>query len=117
MEANSQKKQKKELKPKKTSLIYYLAGGVLTEKFITKQAPLFITAIILVLLYIGNRYSCQQKINEIAALKVTLRNLQYESLSLSSELTEHIKRSPVEELVKQMNLDLKVPNTPAVRIK
>ena len=117
MEAKEgQKRQKRELKTKKTSLIYYLAGGVLTEEFIVKQAPLFITVILLVFLYIGNGYSCQQKINDIAEMKRTLRNLQYESLAISSKLTEHIKRSQVEELVEKMNLDLKMPNTPAIKI-
>ena len=111
------KRQKKELKPGKSSLIYYLAGGVLTEGFIVKHALTIFLAVVLVFVYIANRYSCQQKINEIASLKDTLRSLQYESLSLSSELTGHIKRSQVEELVKQMNLELKMPNKPAVKVK
>ena len=114
---NTQKRQTKELKTRKRSLIYYLAGGVLTEGFITKQGPLILVVIVLLFLYISNGYSCQQKINEIAVLKKELRDLQYESLSISSKLTEHIKRSQVEELVKTMNLDLQMPNTPAIKIK
>jgi hypothetical protein len=111
------KKQKKELKSKKTSLIYFLAGGILTEEFIIKQIPMFIAIVVVVFMYIGNRYSCHQKINEITVLKDSLQTLEYQSLFLSAEITEHKKRSQLEVMVEQMGLDLKMLNTPTIEIK
>ena len=111
------KKQKKELTSKKTSLIYYLAGGILSEEFIIKQIPMFIAIVAVVFLYIGNRYSCHQKINEITVLKDSLQALEYHSLYLSAELTEHKKRSQLEVMIEQMGLDLKMSNTPTIEIK
>ena len=111
------KKQRKELKAKKTSLIYYLSGGILSEKFIAKQGKLFALIIVLLIFSVSNRYTCQQKITEIENLKAKLLDLQFESLSISSELTRHIKRSQVEEMVLQKGLDLKTPNSPIIKIE
>lgn len=116
-EEQKTKKQRKELKAKKSSLIYYLAGELLSEEFIAKQSRLFLLVIALIIFNISNRYSCLQKISEIESLKTQLQDLRYESLSVSSELTQHIKRSQVEELVLQNNLDIKTSNIPAVEIK
>ena len=111
------KKQKKELKLRKTSLIHYLAGGILTEKFIVKLTPMFFAIVVIIVIYIANRYSCHQKINEITVLKDSLQTLEYQSLFLSAELTEHKKRSQIEVMVEQMGLDLKMSNTPTIEIK
>ena len=111
------KKQRKELKARKTSLIYYLSGGILSEEFIAKQGKLFAVIIVLLIFSVSNRYTCQQKITEIERLKDSLQDLRYESLSVSSELTSRIKRSQVEEMVLEKGLELKTPNAPVIKIK
>ena len=111
------KKQRKELKARKTSLIYYLSGGILSEEFIAKQGKLFAVIIVLLIFSVSNRYTCQQKITEIENLKAQLQDLHYESLSISSELTSHIKRSQVEDMVMQRGLELKTPNSPIIKIE
>lgn len=119
METEEQKikRPRRVLKAKKSSLIYYLAGELLSEEFIAKQSRLFLLIITLIIFNISNRYSCLQKISEIESLKVQLQDLRYESLSVSSELTEHIKRSQVEDMVLQNNLEIKTSNIPAIEIK
>ena len=111
------KKQRRELDTGKKSLIYYLSGGVLSEKFIAKQGWLFALIVVLLIFNVSNRYSCQQKITKIDRLKDSLKDLQYESLSISAEFTKHIKRSQVEETVLKKGTKLKTPNSPIIKIE
>ena len=65
------------------------------------------------IIYISNRYSCQQDLIEIDQLQKDLQNAKYKTLSVSSELTEKCRESHVLELLKN-NEDsvLKIPNQP-----
>ena len=53
--------------------------------------------IVMCLLYVGNRYACQQQMIEGTHLADTLLDRRYKALTLSGQLKEMTRRSSVEE--------------------
>ena len=60
------------------------AGNILTRKNLTSQWKLILLFIFLAFFYIGNRYSCEQKIAEIDRLQKRLTDVKFEALTRSS---------------------------------
>lgn len=110
MEEKQHRRTKK--KEKRFSLLYILGGGILKEDFIVRHTRMLVLIVILIFFFIGNRYSCMQKLKEIDRLQQQLRDVRFEALSISSELTGNSRQSQVEALIEQNKLDLEVAKTP-----
>lgn len=110
MEEKQRKRKKK--KEKRLSLLYVLGGGILKEDFITKHTSMLVLIVVLVFFFIGNRYSCMQKLKEIDRLQQELKDVRFEALSISSELTGNSRQSQVELLIEQQGVELEVAKTP-----
>ena len=84
-----------------------LGGDILTTQTVLLLITLF------VIIYISNRYSCQQDLIMIDKLQKELKDAKYKALSSSSQLTERSRESKVLEIL-QNNKDsvLKIPNQP-----
>ena len=95
-----------------------LGGDILTTQTMRRQIWLFLLITFFVVLYISNRYSCQQDLIEIDKLQKELQAAKYKALSTSSQLTEKSRESRVLELL-QANNDslLKIPSQPAYIIQ
>ena len=93
MEENGQHKKTRK-KEKRLSFWYILGGGVLAFFFI------------------GNRYTCMQKLREIDRLQQQLRDVRFEALSISSELTGNSRQSQIELLIEEQGIDLEGAKTP-----
>ena len=95
------------------SLRKILGGDILNTSFVRRQVPLLMLISLLVVIYIANRYSCQQDIIQIDALQKELRDAKYKALSSDSKLTEESRQSNVLEMLKN-NKDstLKMPTQP-----
>jgi len=94
------------------------AGNVLTKKNLTKQWKLILLLIFIAFCYIGNRYSCEQRIAEIDKLQKRLTDVKFEALTRSSDLMEMGKQSQVHKLMKSKNITtLMESTTPPYRIK
>ena len=104
-------------KSKKNTFSKVLGGDILTEEFVTKQFKLIILVVFLILVFITNNYSCMKKQTEIENLKSQLKNLKYENLVISTELTTHSRQSQIEELLKAKEIDLSASKTPAFEIR
>ena len=89
------------------SLRKILGGDILNTSFMRQQVLLFLLISLFMVIYIANRYSCQQDIIEIDALQ------KYKALSSDSKLTEESRQSNVLEMLKN-NKDstLKMPTQP-----
>ena len=70
-----------------------ILGGEVLVHLMRKQANLIILIMILVILYIDNRYSSQQEMIEIDRLKKELIDTKYDALTISSELTKAASRA------------------------
>ena len=97
---------------KHISIWYILGGGILKEDFIVKHTSMVVLVICLIFFAITNRYTCDQKLNEIDRLQQQLRDVRFEALSISSELTGNSRQSQVELLIEEQGIDLEGAKTP-----
>ena len=105
--------------PKETPHITWrsILGGEVLVHLMKKQANLIILIVILVILYIDNRYSSQQEMIEIDRLKNELIDTNYDALTISSELTEKSRQSRIEEYISSEGTPLETASTPPYLIK
>jgi hypothetical protein len=99
-------------KQRRLSFVYILGGGLLKEDFFSRHIKKIGFAVILTLLFIGNRYYCLIKMREIAYLQQELSEIKLEALAVSVELSEYSRHSMVEELVKKQQINLEGAKTP-----
>ena len=97
--------------------MYILGGGILKENFIVKHTKMIVLIVVLFFFYISNRYTCMIKIREIDSLQEQLRDLKYEALSISAQLTSNTRPSQIEDLVKRQGLGLEKAKTPPYRLR
>ena len=79
--------------------------GISNEVLINRWRSIAVF-MILVLIYISNRYTCQQKIAEIGSLEKQLTDIRYEALTLSSELMGSSRQSQVQALIESKVISL-----------
>ena len=77
-----------------------LGGDILNTSTIRHQIWLFLLIAFILLIYISNRYSCQQDLIEIDKLKRELQDARYKALSTSSRITEKSRESNVLNMLK-----------------
>lgn len=109
---DAEKQQKRKKKESRFSLLYILGGGILKEDFIVRHTRMIVLVVILVFFFIGNRYTCMQKLREIDRLQQELRDVRFEALSISSELTGHSRQSQVELLIEEQGIELETAKNP-----
>ena len=90
-----------------------LGGDFLTAEVIRKQIGVIILVAFITMIYVSNRYSCQQDMLKIEELKEELKDAKYKALASTSELTEMCRESNVLEMLKD-NEDsvLQIPTQP-----
>ncbi len=97
----------------KFSLRKILGGDILNAAIIRRQVWLILLIVFFMVIYVSNRYSCQQDIIEIDKLHQQLTEAKYKALSSQSELTEVSRESNVLDMLKN-NKDsvLKIASQP-----
>lgn len=102
---------------KLSSLKSILGGDILATSFLKRQTKLLILIMFLTVLYIDNRYNCQQELIEIDKLKKELTDVKYNALTRSSELMEKSRQSKIEEYIATQNSELQQPTNRPFLIK
>lgn len=97
------------IKEIKRNVMHVLSGTVLTENFFVKNTHFIFVVFIIMVLYISNRYSCISKMDKIESLRRELKDVKYESLTISSELTGISRQSQVQTLIQKNGLNLIAP--------
>lgn len=97
--------------------MHVLGGTILTEDFFLKNTRFMLVVFVIMVLYISNRYSCISKMAEIESLKKELKDVKYESLTISSDLMGVSRQTQVQTLVDQNDLKLETPSEPAYKIE
>lgn len=96
--------------PTLTKILY---GDILYTSFIRKQIGVLLLITFFIIIYISNRYNCQQDLIEIDRLTKELKDAKYKALSSSSQLTEKSRESRVLEMLRTTNdSTLHMPNQP-----
>lgn len=95
-----------------------LGGDILTTSTIRRQIWVLVLITVFIIIYITNRYSCQQSLIKIDKLNKELQEAKYRALSISSELTERCRESNVLNVLRQ-NSDstLHTANQPPFKIQ
>lgn len=101
----------------KKNVMHVLSGTILTENFFLKNTHFIFVVVVIVTLYISNRYSCISKMAEIQSLERELKDVKYESLSISTELVGISRESQVQSLVNNNGLEMEVSKDPVFKIK
>lgn len=95
---------------RKLSLSAILGGDILGGKWFRKQFWFLMMIVVMLIVYVSNRYSCQQEMIERKALTDTLLDRRYKALTRSAELKERTRRSHIEESL--TDTALQTPSTP-----
>ena len=99
------------------SFVRVFGGNILTENFIINNMRFFIVLLIIIFVFISHRYTHLQKMSEIEKLQRELKDAKYESLTISSSLTEASRQTEIERLVQQYGLEIEISNEPIYYIK
>ena len=116
MEKKQEEKNTEKVK-KRTSLKNIIGGDILATDFFRRQAGLLFLIMVLIIIYINNRYECQLQLIEIDNLKKELIDIKYDALTRSSELMERSRQSRIEEYIATKESDLQTSTNGELRIK
>lgn len=94
-----------------------IGGDILATDFLRRQVKLLVLVMVFIIIYINNRYVCQQKLIEIDKLKKDLIDIKYDALTRSSELMERSRQSRIEEYIIQKESDLQTSTHPPYLLK
>jgi cell division protein FtsL len=98
------------------SFVHVFGGSVLTENFFLLNMRFILVVVLIMFLFISHRYTVLQKMSEIERLERVLKDARYESLTISSALTEASRQGEIERRVEEAGLELKVTNEPVYHI-
>ena len=101
----------------KKSFIHVFGGNILTEGFIVNNMRFFVILLIIIFVFISHRYTHLRKMSEIEKLQYELKDAKYESLTISSSLTEASRQTEIEKLVEGYGLEIRISNEPIYYIK
>jgi cell division protein FtsL len=98
------------------SFVHVFGGSVLTEDFFLRNMRFILVIVLIMFLFISHRYTVLQRMSEIESLERVLKDAKYESLTISSRLTEASRQGEVERRVAEAGLELRVTNEPVYYI-
>lgn len=98
---------------KNVTLGKILGGEMLNTQFLRQQIWVIVLITLFIIVYISNRYKCQQNLIKIDNLQSELEDAKYRALSSSSDLTQQTRESKVlERLHNDKDSTLHIPTQP-----
>ena len=98
---------------KNVTLGKILGGQMLNTQFLRQQIWVIVLITLFIIVYISNRYKCQQNLIKIDNLQSELEDAKYRALSSSSDLTQQTRESKVlERLHNDKDSTLHIPTQP-----
>lgn len=98
---------------KNVTLGKILGGEMLNTQFLRQQIWVIVLITLFIIVYISNRYKCQQNLIKIDNLQSELEDAKYRALSSSSDLTQQTRESKVlERLHNDRDSTLHIPTQP-----
>ena len=94
-----------------------LQGRIISHDVLMRQWKKIAVIMVLLLVYISNRYTCQQKISELNRLRQELTDVRYEALTISAELMGKSRQSQVKKLMEEKGLSLEESKQPPFKLK
>lgn len=109
--------KKLKIKDLKKKFMHVAGGEVLTEDIFLKNIRFIFLVIVIIALYISNRYSCIEKIAEIESLQKELKDAKYESLTISTQLEGISREAKVKSLLDRNGVVLEKPKDAIYKLK
>ena len=100
---------------KSVTLGTLLGGDILAGKWFRRNFFFLVMIVVMLVLYVGNRYRCQQEMIETKNLSDTLLDRKYKALVRSSQLKEKMRRAYIEDALADTTLE--TASTPAYNLK
>lgn len=97
------------------TLASILGGDILGGGWFRRQFFFIVMCVAMILVYVSNRYICQQEMIESKVLSDTLLDRRYKALTRSAQLKEKMRRSYIEESLTDSTLQ--TANTPSFNLK
>lgn len=98
---------------KNVTLGKILGGEMLNTQFLRQQIWVIVLITLFIIVYISNRYKCQQNLIKIDNLQSELEDAKYRAFSSSSDLTQQTRESKVlERLHNDKDSTLHIPTQP-----
>lgn len=98
---------------KNVTLGKILGGEMLNTQFLRQRIWVIVLITLFIIVYISNRYKCQQNLIKIDNLQSELEDAKYRALSSSSDLTQQTRESKVlERLHNDKDSTLHIPTQP-----
>ncbi len=94
-----------------------LHGRVLSSDFFLRHWKAVLTVMVMLLVFITNRYQCLTRMEEIRKLEQTLEVIETERIRERSTYMSRIRESSMQELVDTMNLHLKIQDQPPYKLQ
>ena len=93
-------------------------GGAIVAKVVQKQIGLVLVVTVFLIIYITNRYVCQQQIVKIDKLERQLVEIRFKATVATSELTERSRESNIINMLEAKgDSTLTMPTTPPYILK
>lgn len=105
--SSSENSNKKETEsPRSNPFRALMDGTILSKEIIRKQFPFVIFLTLIAIAFIANRYSAEKIVRNTESLKIELKELRAEQISVTSELMQLSQQSEVVKLVTTNQLGL-----------
>lgn len=81
-----------------------LGGDIFTGIFLRRYVFFILLIVFMLIIYVSNRYACQQEFIEQSHLLDTLQDRQWKLLTITSDIKERTRRSYVQENLRDTTL-------------
>ena len=98
-------------------LVKLINGRLLSSDFFARHWKSVLLAILMVLIYITNRYQCLTRMEEIRRLEQELEVVETERIRVRSTYMSRIRESSMQEMVDTMHLNLRIQDKPPYKLR
>ncbi|MBN2766230.1 MAG: hypothetical protein JXR27_07635 [Paludibacteraceae bacterium] len=102
---------------KSSTLRDVINGNIFTKKFFKKQYAFLALSALLAFFYVDNRFYSEKQLLRAIELKKKIKDVKYESLTISAHLMEISRQSNITKLINEKQLNISVTETPPVVIE
>lgn len=97
-------------------LVKLINGRLLSSDFFARHWKSVLLAILMVLIYITNRYQCLTRMEEIRRLEQELEVVETERIRVRSTYMSRLRESSMQEMVDTMHLNLRIQDKPPYKL-
>ena len=113
----SKSKRKRNRKAQKAVKGVIQGRSFLSWDFFKRNAVYIVAGTIMTLMYISNKYVCQNYMQQVIDLKVELENAKTDCVNASAKYNSMIRESQMTAFVDTMHIDLTAPEQPPYQLK